>query len=60
MSMTNEEIREKKKEVQEAMNVMTSFIQKHMFALNSNATKQWVELARHIEMYWNFRENNDY
>lgn len=57
--MTNEEIREKK-EVQAAMNIITSFVQKHMFALSSNAPKQWVELTRHIEEYWNFRENNDY
>lgn len=57
--MTNEEIREKK-EVQEAMNVITRFIQKYMFVLNSNAAKQWVELTRHIEMYWDLREKNDY
>ena len=57
--MTNEEVREKK-EVQAAMNVITSFVQKHMFALSSNAPKQWVELTRYIEMCWKIREDNDY
>ena len=56
--MTNEEIREKK-EVQEAMNTITRFIQKYMFALNSNATKHWVELTRYIEMCWKIREDNE-
>lgn len=43
-------------EVRKAMNVITDFIKKNMFRLDSKTSQKWIDVVRDIEYRWSISE----